>query len=103
MKTYSNTDIKQVRFKKCDMKSMKDMAHTYFDQLWIYNYFKREEAYKWLSEYLGVEESKAHMTVMDYKTCKKVVEGSIMILNDFRRLDLDFGCESKHPYYELIN
>ena len=38
---------------------------------------------------------------MNEEMCKKVIENAIMILNDMRRLDLDFGAPIKHPYYEL--
>lgn len=101
--TYSNKDTKIVKFNKCDLNSMKDMAHKYFDQIWEFKYCERNEAYQHLANYLGIPEPKAHMRFMDYKTCKKVVEWSVMMLNDMRRLDLDFGVEKlKHPYYELV-
>lgn len=87
---------------KGTLNNLKDQAHLYFDKLWQYQYITRDKAYAWMAEQLGVEEPKAHMRTMDEPTCKKVIEISIMILNDMRRLDLDFDAPIKHPYYELI-
>ena len=99
MTIFSNTDSQIVRFKK----DLKDQAHEYFDMLWKLKYVTREEAYNYLAEWLGVPEPEAHMSRMDSEQCKKVIEWSIMMLNDNRRLDLDFGADIRHPYYELIN
>lgn len=99
MKTISNTDVVVVKFKK---KDLKDQAHTYFDKIWLFGYATRNEAYQHLADWLGVEEPKAHMTTMNDDECKKVIEFSIQMLNDMRRLDLDFGAPINHPYYELI-
>ncbi len=101
MKTYSNKDIQIIKYKQ-DLGSLKDQAHLYFDKLWIYGYCKRNETYEHLSKWLGIPEPKAHMSKMDIKQCKQVIVWSIMMLNDFRRLDLDFGDEIKHLYYELV-
>jgi hypothetical protein len=88
---------------KTNLPKLKDQAHFYFDQIWELNYLTRAEAYQWLSEQLGVPEPEAHMRNMSAENCKKVIESSIMILNDMRRLDMDFGVKPQHPYYQLIN
>lgn len=100
MAEISNTAFKIVRLEK-SLTRLKDQAHKYFDMLWKYKYISRSEAYEWLSQQLGVEEPKAHMSKMDKDMCKKVVENAIMLLNDMRRLDLDFDAPINHPYYEL--
>jgi hypothetical protein len=100
MKTYSNKDFQYIRFKQ-GLNNLKDQAHIYFDKLWKYKYCERNEAYEHLSKWLDIPEPEAHMSKMNKEQCKKVIEWSIMMLNDFRRLDLDFGDEIKHPYYEL--
>lgn len=99
---FSNKDVKRFGYANTSY-SLKNQAHTYFDKLWKFNYCTRSEAYEHLSKWLGVPEAEAHMSVMNDGQCKKVIEWSIMLLNDFRRLDLDFGDEINHPYYELIN
>jgi len=100
MKTISNTDVVQVKFQK---RNIKDQAHTYFDMIWRFGYATRNETYKYLADWLGVDEPHAHMSQMGIKECKQVIEFSIQRLNDMRRLDLDFGDPIKHPYFELIN
>jgi hypothetical protein len=95
----SNQEVVKVKFTK---HSLKNQAHEYFDKLWKLNYITRAEAYQYLAEWLGVPEMKAHMSSMDNDTCKKVIEYSIQMLNDNRRLDLDFGAPIKTPYYELV-
>lgn len=99
---YSNKDVQVVTFKS-RLDKLKEQAHFYFDKIWQHRYAERNEAYQHLANWLGVEEPKAHMANMDANQCKKVIEFSVQMLNDMRRLDLDFGAEIKHPYYELIN
>jgi len=82
--------------------ALKNQAHKYFDMLWKLKYIDRNELYVHLSCYLKIEKKYTHMRLMDYDMCKQVVEYSIMMLNDMRRFDLDFGLEPRHPYYELI-
>mgnify|MGYP003507891345 CR=1 FL=1 len=92
-----NTDVKIVHFSG----NLKDQAHTFFDKIWQLGYCTRDEAYLHLAEWLGVPEQQAHMSTMNGEQCKQVIIFSIQKLNDFRRLDLDFGDPLKHPYYEL--
>lgn len=100
MPTISHKRFEVVRFHN-SLFMLKDQAHKYFDQLWQFNYCTRAEAYQHLANWLGVEEPQAHMRVMKEEQCRKVIEWSIMMLNDMRRLDLDFGAPIRHPYYEL--
>jgi hypothetical protein len=101
MTEISNKTVAQITFKKT-LPELKDQAHKYFDMIWKLGYMERNELYVWFASWLGVEEPKAHMSKMNEDLCKKVIEGSIMILNDMRRLDLDFSAPIKHPYYELV-
>jgi hypothetical protein len=96
----SHLDVEVVKFKNGNLK---DQAHQFFDKIWRFGYISRDEAYQHLASWLGVAEPEAHMSVMDNKRCKEVIEFSVQRLNDLRRLDLDWGDEIKHPYYELLN
>jgi len=87
---------------KGKLHALRHQAHFFFDQIWMNNYLERNEAYRWLADWLEIPEPDAHMRFMNEKTCAKVIEASICLLNDMRRLDLDFGAEIKHPHYELI-
>ena len=101
MKEISNKEVVTVKYKK-SLTSLKDQAHFFFDKIWLLKYTTREEAYQNLAEWLGVEEPKSHMSTMNEKTCRDVIYRSIQLLNDMRRLDLDFGAPIETPYYELI-
>jgi len=102
MAEISHTAFEVVKFSK-GHENLKCQAHKYFDMLWKFGYIERNAAYEYLSRWLGVEEPQAHMSKMDKEMCKKVIECSIQMLNDIRRLDLDWGDPIKHPYYELEN
>ena len=62
-----------------ELREAKKEAHFYFDQLWRAN-GKRKQAYKWLSEQLGIPKKFTHIGMFDLDTCKKVIE----LCNDFR-------------------
>lgn len=97
----SHLEVVEVRiFKR--IYSLRNQAHEYFDKLWQYKYLNRDEAYEKLAEHMGIPESKAHMRMMGTKQCREVVEWDLMLLNDMRRLDLDYGAPINHPYYEII-
>jgi len=102
MAEISHLAFKVVRFEK-SLKQLKDQAHKYFDMLWKHGYIDRNAGYEYLARWLEVPEPQAHMSKMDKEMCKKVIECSIQMLNDMRRLDLDWGDPIKHPYYELEN
>ena len=50
------------------------MAHASFDPLWKKGGLKRTQAYKMLSEFLGLELSKTHIGMFDVATCRKVIQ-----------------------------
>jgi hypothetical protein len=101
MAEISNKAVKEVRFQQ-SLKGLKDQAHKYFDMLWKHGYIERNAGYEYLACWLGVPEPQAHMSKMDKDKCKQVIECSIQMLNDMRRLDLDFDAPINHPYYDLI-
>ena len=61
----------------------------------------REEAYKWLAEKLNIEEEKAHFSKQNQIQCAESIWFCQQLLNDNRRLDLDFGCDPITPLYLL--
>ena len=77
-------------------------AHKYFDKIWKLEYLTRKKSYEWLAGQLKVDEMFAHMNMMGAERCKKVVEGSILMLNGLRRLDMENDLEPKTPHYDLI-
>jgi len=49
-------------------------AHAAFDLLWRTGRMKRNEAYRWLAEQLGIERRACHIANFDAATCARVVE-----------------------------
>lgn len=83
-------------------ETFKDKGHFYFDKLWReHKIFSREKAYEWLANMLDVEESEAHFSVMSNEMCEYAVYFCQQLLNDLRRLDLDWGDEPITPFYIL--
>ena len=101
MKEISHLAVVEVTFVR-KLDALKGQAHSFFDMLWKFGYIERNEAYAKLAEYMGITEREAHMKMMKEEGCKKVIEYAVMILNDMRRLDLDFGAPINHPYYEIV-
>ncbi len=80
----------------------KDMSHYYFDKIWSEaNLMTREEAYLWLAKQLGVEEHQAHFQGMPKSMCEEAIYYCQQLLNDNRRIDLDFGVEPITPFYVI--
>lgn len=83
-----------------ELRKWKKEAHEYFDKIWKLKINTRKESYKWLSIHLDIPSQFTHIGMFGVDTCKEVVRLSKQLLNDNRRLDLDFGAEPVTPYYE---
>ncbi len=98
---HKGTDKALGRLADAELREAKKEAHLYFDKLWQLGIMKRKEAYSWLSECLGIPVEYTHIGMFSVNTCKETVRFAKQFLNDNRRLDLDFGVEPKHPYYDI--
>ncbi len=83
-----------------ELRFWKKEAHKYFDIIWKEKHLTRKESYQHLSNHLKLPIYYTHIGMFSVDTCKKVVDWSKMILNDLRRLDMDFGVDVKRPHYE---
>lgn len=83
-----------------ELRYWKKEAHKYFDIIWNEKHETRSNCYKYLSEHLKIPTEFTHIGMFNVKTCKEVADWSKMILNDLRRLDLDFGVDVKRTHYE---
>lgn len=83
-------------------ESYKQQAHYYFDKIWRdAEILTREEAYNWLSKKLQINESDAHFSKINNEKCKEAIWFCQQLLNDNRRMDLDFGQNPITPFYIL--
>lgn len=73
---HKGTDRPLGRLANAELRHWKKAAHAEFDPLWQYGRFqgRRKAAYRWLSEKMGLPESKTHIGMFDVALCKRVIE-----------------------------
>jgi len=98
--THKGTNIALGRLANKELRHWKKEAHKYFDVIWKEGHEKRREAYRQLAKHLNIPADYCHIGMFAVEDCKKVVDWSKMILNDLRRLDIDFGIEVKRLHYD---
>ena len=100
---YWMNEDKMLKFKeRRRFKSWRDKAHFYFDKIWNdAKILTREECYKWLAEKLKVSEKDVHFSQLNHVQCAESIWFCQQLLNDNRRIDLDFGVEPITPFYVL--
>jgi hypothetical protein len=82
-----------------ELRYWKKQAHYYFDLIWKEKHETRSNLYQHLSKHLNIPIEYTHIGMFSIKTCKEVIDYSKMILNDLRRLDLDFGIDVKRKHF----
>lgn len=72
---HKGTDQALGRLANKELRGYKKLAHEYFDKLWnTKGGMTRNEAYKWLSQQLGLNKEHTHIGMFSVKTCKRVIE-----------------------------
>lgn len=98
---HNGTKTAKGRLANANLRQLKKDAHLYFDKIWQLKIMSRSEAYAWLSRILELPGEYTHIGMFSEKTCADVVYFSKQLLNDNRRLDLDFGATPETEYFEL--
>lgn len=63
------------RLANAELRHWKIAAHAAFDPLWQSGeYEKRNDAYAWLAEQMGLPRSKTHIGMFDIEQCKQVIQ-----------------------------
>lgn len=64
------------RLANAELRRWKKLAHSAFDPMWQRGLFRgrRKQAYKWLSQKMGLPVEKTHIGMFDVKQCQRVVE-----------------------------
>lgn len=73
---HNGTDRAKGRLANAELRRCKIEAHRYFDELYKRGLMKRREAYKWLSDQLGLPPEYTHIGMFNPETCAKVVDVS---------------------------
>ena len=55
-------------------RQLRIQAHTAFDSLWKQAGMERRDAYKWLSQKMGIKASQCHIGMFDEFRCLQVIE-----------------------------
>lgn len=73
---HKGTDKPLGRLADAELRRWKRNAHDAFDPLWKYGRFRgrRNAAYQWLSERLGLPVEKTHIGMFDVGLCQKTVQ-----------------------------
>lgn len=62
------------RLANTELRKWKQAAHAAFDPLWRDGKLTRKDAYRRLSELLGIPEDDTHIGMFDVHDCKRVIE-----------------------------
>ena len=65
------------------VRALRKEAHKYFNQIYDRAIMSRQEAYQWLSEYLGLPQERTHIGMMGEYYCQMVIDGSKMLLSRY--------------------
>lgn len=73
---YGDGDVPKGRLANAELRRWKIAAHNAFDPLWKYGPFKRRrnDAYAWLTEKMGLPKEETHTGMFDVAQCKQVIQ-----------------------------
>lgn len=100
---HSGTTVAKGRLANAKLRLVKIETHKYFDIIWQKNVMTRKECYEWLSDNLNIPKEYTHIGMFNLESCKKTIEVCKQLLNDNRRIDLDFGAIPITPYFDLMD
>jgi len=81
---HKGTDKPKGRLADKELRNWKMAAHEAFDPLWKSKRMKRDQAYKWLAERMGISYKKAHIGMFDVAKCKEVIKICENLKGDFK-------------------
>lgn len=61
------------RLANSELRAAKMRAHRWFDPIWRNGSMTRKEAYKSLSEHMGIPAAECHIGMFDIEQCKQVM------------------------------
>ena len=74
--THKGTDRPLGRLANAELRKWKMAAHAAFDPLWQRGEYKhrRNDAYAWLAEKMGLPKEQTHIGMFDVAQCQKVIQ-----------------------------
>ena len=64
------------------LRSLRNEAHRYFNQIYYRGIMSKQEAYKWLSDLLGLPMASTHIGMMGEYYCQLVIEECQKVLDN---------------------
>lgn len=71
---HKGTDKPLGRLADKELREYKKKAHSAFDPMWQSGRFRRNQAYGWLSEQMGLTRDETHIGMFDIDRCKQVID-----------------------------
>ena len=73
---HRGTDKPKGRLANAELRYWKKQAHAAFDPIWQHGRFRgrRNGAYEWLAQQMGLPVEKTHIGMFDVAECKKVID-----------------------------
>lgn len=71
---HPNTDTPLGNLASPELRRVRVEAHDVFDIIWKSGVKRRQEAYDWLSDQLGIPRGRCHIGQFDISKCRKVIE-----------------------------
>ena len=83
MGCHKGTDKALGRIADKYLRELKRQAHESFDRIWNEGYIKRNEAYRLLSEALGLPVEQTHIGMFDEDLCRRTISLSKIMIGQF--------------------
>ena len=64
------------------LRSMRNEAHRYFNQIYYRGIMSKQEAYRWLSDILGLPMESTHIGMMGEYYCQLVIDACQKVLEN---------------------
>lgn len=86
-----------------ELRSLRKIAHDFFDQLYESGYMSKQDAYQWLADLIVAPLSEAHIGYLGEYYCKLVIDESRKLLERYRRTTLDGGLLRRRSMYHAVD
>ena len=85
VRTHPGTNIPVGTLANRELRTLRNQAHHYFDQLYLSGLMSKQDAYLWLAGLLQVPLSKAHIGFLGEYYCNEVIAESKKLLERRRK------------------
>ena len=73
---HDGSDMPKGTLANAELRYWRRLAHAAFDPLWQSGafYHRRNAAYSWLSDKMGISKEQTHIGMFDIDSCKRVID-----------------------------